>query len=94
MEKELLTGSNDKTARLWDLNGNLIQVFKGHEDGIWSFAFSPDENSILSDVSTYKTTVLWDLDGNTLKVFTGHEDLIWAVLFFTRWGNNTYWFYG
>ena len=35
--KSILTGSNDKTARLWDLKGNTLQVFKGHE-GVINFS--------------------------------------------------------
>jgi WD40 repeat protein len=46
--KSILTGSYDKTARLWNLNGNLLQIFNGHQDAINAVAFSPDGKSILT----------------------------------------------
>jgi WD40 repeat protein len=40
--KYIATASGDKTARLWDLTGKLIQEFKGHQDWVSSVSFSPD----------------------------------------------------
>ncbi|MBK6996061.1 MAG: hypothetical protein IPH31_14470 [Lewinellaceae bacterium] len=40
--KHILTGSWDKTAKLWDLAGHEIQSFFGHAEPVWSVAFSPD----------------------------------------------------
>jgi WD40 repeat protein len=41
--KSVLTGSVDKTARLWDAaTGKVIRAFTGHESHIYSVAFSPD----------------------------------------------------
>ena len=45
--KTILTGSMDKTARLWDLSGNVIREFTGHKGIIFTVAFSPDGKSIL-----------------------------------------------
>jgi len=78
--KSILTGSGDKTARLWDQQGNLLQVLKGHEGRINSVAFSPDGKSILTG-SLDKTARLWDQQGNVLQVFKGHEDQIYCVAF-------------
>ena len=78
--KTILTGSDDKTARLWNLNGNLLQVFKGHEDRISSVCFSPDGKSILTG-SDDKSARLWDLNGNLLQLFKGHADGIMSVCF-------------
>ena len=52
----ILTGSWDKTACLWDLHGNVLQVFKGHESEVNSVAFSRDGESILTG-SLDKTAV-------------------------------------
>jgi WD40 repeat protein len=76
----ILTGSFDKTIRLWDLQGKLLQVFKGHEDTINSVAFSPDGKRILTGSSDF-TARLWDLNGNTLQVFNGHSNKIRTVAF-------------
>ncbi|MDX2256123.1 MAG: hypothetical protein NW214_11450 [Pseudanabaenaceae cyanobacterium bins.39] len=57
--KSIVSGSDDKTLRLWDLQGNQIgQPFQGHEDSVWSVAFSPDGKSIVSG-SSDNTLRLW-----------------------------------
>ena len=42
----LVTGSHDKTARLWDLNaeepGTTARVLSGHEEPVSAVAISPD----------------------------------------------------
>ena len=78
--KSILTGSGDKTALLWDLQGNVLQVFNGHEWRINSVAFSPDGKSILTG-SWDRTARLWDLQGNILKVFKGGEGYISSAVF-------------
>ena len=65
---------------MWDLSGNLLQVFKGHESDVYSVAFSPDGKNILTG-SYDKTARLWDLEGNELQVFKGHEDGVFSVAF-------------
>ena len=37
----ILTASNDKTARLWDLEGEELAVLRGHEGVVFSAVFSP-----------------------------------------------------
>jgi WD40 repeat protein len=76
----ILTGSQDSTARLWDLQGNLLQIFKGHQGIISSVAFSPDGEYILTG-SIDKTARLWDLHGNLLHEFAGHRGIIFSVTF-------------
>jgi WD40 repeat protein len=55
-----MPGSQDNIACLWDLKGNILQVFKGHEDRINSVAFSPDGKSVLTG-SWDKTARLWEI---------------------------------
>jgi hypothetical protein len=76
----ILTGSLDLSARLWDLHGNIIQVFKGHTIYINSVAFSPDGKTILTG-SSDRTARLWDLNGKTLKIFSGHKWDLFSVAF-------------
>jgi WD40 repeat protein len=78
--KSILTGSQDSTARLWDLQGNLLHLFKGHEGIISSITFSPDGETILTG-STDKTARIWDLQGNLLQKFIGHRGIIFCVAF-------------
>jgi WD40 repeat protein len=70
--KYILTGSKDRTARLWDHQGNLIREFKGHKDWVYSAAFSADGKHILTG-SRDRTARLWDKQGKQLQVFNGHE---------------------
>ena len=45
----LLSGSPDKTLKLWDAaTGELIRTFEGHAGGVTSVAFSPDGTRLLS----------------------------------------------
>jgi WD40 repeat protein len=78
--QSILTGSSDKTAKLWDLRGNTLQVFLGHTSAITAVSFSPDGQSILTG-SSDKTAKLWDLRGNALQVFLGHTSAVTAVSF-------------
>jgi WD40 repeat protein len=78
--KNLLTGSSDKTARLWDRQGNLVREFKRHTSCVTSVAFSPDGKTILTG-SSDKTARLWDLQGNLVREFKGHTAPVSSVAF-------------
>lgn len=45
--QKLLTGSQDKTAMLWDDQMNAT-VLDGHEEGVSAVAFSPDDQTIIT----------------------------------------------
>jgi WD40 repeat protein len=76
----VLTGSYDQTAKLWDLQGNLIGVFKGHSGKVFSVAFSPDGQKVVTGSSDF-TSRLWDLNGNLLQIFKGHTSAVLSVTF-------------
>ncbi|MDY6806672.1 MAG: AAA-like domain-containing protein [Cyanobacteriota bacterium] len=78
--KMLATASSDKTARLWDLSGNLIAQFVGHTAPVTSVSFSP-EGKMLATASSDKTARLWDLSGNQKAKFVGHRDWVRSVSF-------------
>jgi WD40 repeat protein len=68
--KHIISGSNDKTLRLWDAStGTPIgQPMKGHEDAVISVAFSPDSKHIISG-SNDRTLRLWDVSwGSWLQI--------------------------
>ena len=45
----MLTGSSDKTARLWDPEtGQCKQILEGHTDEIFSCAFNYEGNTIIT----------------------------------------------
>jgi WD40 repeat protein len=78
--KLLATGMRNNTIRLWDLQGNLIKEFKGHEGGVNSVAFSPNGQFIASGADD-NTIRLWDLQGNLIKEFKGHQQSVKSVIF-------------
>lgn len=80
--KYLATGSNDKTARLWDLaSGQTIRVFSGHTGELGEVVFSPDGKYLLSG-SADKTARLWDVaSGETVQIFSGHTGSVDSVAF-------------
>jgi len=80
--REVLTGSKDMTARLWETaSGNEIRRFEGHTDHVTSVAFSPDGREVLTG-SRDKSARLWDAaTGQELRRFEGHTDHVTSVAF-------------
>ncbi|HLY29117.1 MAG TPA: protein kinase, partial [Aggregatilineales bacterium] len=80
--KTLLTGSIDKTARLWDVQtGKEIRQFVGPDAEVWSVAFSPDGKTILTS-GPDKTARLWDAQtGQQIRQFVGHTQLVHGEAF-------------
>ena len=82
--KRALTGCNDDTVRLWDLEtGHCLRVFKGHTDKVWSVAWSADQSHALSGAND-NTVRLWDVkSAHCLRVFRGHtrnvRGLVWSA---------------
>ena len=78
----LATGSDDKTARLWDAHtGRELRVLQGHRGGVTSVAFSPD-GTLLATGSEDETARLWDAHtGRELRVLQGHSGWVTSVAF-------------
>ncbi len=78
----IVSGSDDKTLRLWNLQGNSIgKPFQGHEKAIRSIAVS-HKGDYIASCSNDKTIRLWDLQGNSVcESFRGHEDDVISIAF-------------
>ncbi|MBW4433613.1 MAG: caspase family protein [Pelatocladus maniniholoensis HA4357-MV3] len=78
----IVSGSDDKTLRLWDNQGRLIgQPFQGHEGAVTSVAFSPDGKHIVSGSRDRKVR-LWDIQGDPIRQpLQGHENDVMSVAF-------------
>ncbi|MBW4492078.1 MAG: serine/threonine protein kinase [Oscillatoria princeps RMCB-10] len=78
----LATGSDDKTARLWDTDtGECLRIIAGHANFVKSVAFSPD-GSVLATGSDDRTVKLWDVaGGGLLRTLTGHSHAVKSVAF-------------
>jgi WD40 repeat protein len=79
-----LSGSNDRTARLWDLeSGRELRRLEGHTAGLWDAVFSPDGRRALTGADNPDGTLrLWDVDsGAELHCFPGHNAAVRKVAF-------------
>ena len=78
----IVSGSDDKTVRVWDAaSGAELLVLRGHEGWVSAAAFSPDGARIVSG-SYDKTVRVWDAaSGAELLVLRGHEGGVLAAAF-------------
>ncbi|KAH8588760.1 WD40-repeat-containing domain protein [Bisporella sp. PMI_857] len=78
----VVSGSGDKTVRLWDAaTGVLQQMLEGHSKWVSAVTFSPNGQLVVSG-SIDKTVRLWDAATGVLQqLFEGHSDSVNAVAF-------------
>ncbi|KAJ1540007.1 hypothetical protein HK405_012163, partial [Cladochytrium tenue] len=78
--RTLLSGSNDKTLRIWDvqvgvwmwtlITGQSLRTFRGHSDSVTSCSFLPDGQHFVSS-GVDKNMLLWNAKGQILHKWTG-----------------------
>lgn len=76
----MITGSEDKTARIWDAEtGREVSILKGHASDVITAIYSPNGRHIVT--GSYDTTAkLWDArTGRELVTFKGHIKPVWTV---------------
>ena len=76
----IVTGSSDKTARVWDAHtgAELLQL-KGHDGSVLGVAVTPDGSRIVTG-SSDKTARVWDANtGAELLQLKGHTGFVWGV---------------
>ncbi|CCE64692.1 hypothetical protein TPHA_0I01880 [Tetrapisispora phaffii CBS 4417] len=79
----LLSGSGDKTARLWstDTYKGLVS-YKGHEKPIWDVNFSPTGNNLFATASSDNTARVWSCDRvYPVRILAGHLSDVDCVSF-------------
>ena len=78
----VLSGSFDKTARLWDVATGLpIRTLTARDSPVWGVALASDGSAALS-AHEDGTLTLWDTrTGNRLRDLRGHDDIVTAAAF-------------
>src|SRR5262249_10011835 len=67
--KRALSGSQDKTMRLWDLDkGTELKKFTDQKSWTWEVAFSPDEKRALTSTGTDGKLLIYDIDKGAVAV--------------------------
>src|SRR5262249_51395639 len=81
--KKLVSGSCDRTLRLWDIGSqtpkSVLLQLPGREGQVYGVAVSPDGKLI---ASAFRSGVvkLWDLaSGKEMAMLKGHEDSVLSV---------------
>jgi WD40 repeat protein len=75
--KQALTGSADKTIKIWDAaSSRMVTTLEGHTDSVWSVAWSPDGRQVLSG-SADSTARIWDAaSGQEIRTLEGHAGAV------------------
>lgn len=78
----LLSGSEDATVRLWNVNNlDNVVVYKGHQYAVWDVCFSPSDY-MFATASHDRTARLWVTDRITpVRVLAGHLSDVECVKF-------------
>ena len=77
----IVTGSDDRTARVWDAATGEQLLVVHHDGRVTSAAFAPDGKSFVS-ASLDRTARVWDVaTGRQLVAFSGHTAGVWSASF-------------
>ena len=79
---KIVTASDDKTSRVWDVNGNLIKELRG-QDIFFNANFSPDGRKVVT-ASRDNTAQVWDFKSQRQAIvakLNGHTDFVWSASF-------------
>ena len=71
--KQVLTGSGDSTARLWEAaSGRTIATLEGHSSWVHVAAWSPDGKQVLTSGDD-TTARIWIVDNNVIAAELTHR---------------------
>lgn len=73
----IATGSNDRTVKLWNREGRIIQAL-AHGDTVHRVAFTADSQRVVTGSLDGQVRV-WDLDGREVHRIQAHTQPVWGV---------------
>lgn len=74
----LISGSHDKTARIWDMSTGISHCLEGHTDAVTCLVVTPE--GLLLTGSYDKTIRVWDLKSREfLKILGEHDDCVTSL---------------
>ncbi|MEM9450683.1 MAG: NB-ARC domain-containing protein [Cyanobacteria bacterium P01_E01_bin.6] len=78
----IASGSYDQTIKIWSLStGRCIRTLSGHDNWVWTVAFSPN-GQLIATGSGDHTVKVWEVaTGQCLQTLYGHDSRVWAVTF-------------
>ncbi|BAZ02768.1 WD-repeat protein [Tolypothrix tenuis PCC 7101] len=88
--KNIVTIGEDNQIKLWDLSGNLLKSWQGHDitpqnanifEPIQDISFSPDDNQIVTISRIDKKVKIWNLEGNLLKSWQTDNQFLTRINF-------------
>ena len=87
-ETQVVTCSDDKTIKIWDLySGKTLKTLAHHNHVVSSVCYSPNENYILS-ASADNKVVLYDLVANEIKYIFSSDN--WPSAHFSSHGDSIF----
>ena len=76
----IASASADRTVKIWQSDGQLVNTLRGHGDSVLNVTFSPDGKTIAT-ASEDNTVRLWNLQGKLLHTLTGYRGSVTQVAF-------------
>ncbi|MGG6266021.1 AAA-like domain-containing protein [Leptolyngbya sp. AN03gr2] len=73
----VVTGSNDKTVKIWNRDGALLRTLQ-HSATVHRVAISSDSSTIVTG-SLDGTVNVWKTDGTRLKIIQAHQAPVWGI---------------
>jgi WD40 repeat protein/tRNA A-37 threonylcarbamoyl transferase component Bud32 len=78
--RRLITGSDDYTVRVWDLERGEARVLAGHSDEVWRLELTPDGRFVASSGKD-RNVHLWNVETGEGRVLASHPGSVYGLAF-------------